>query len=79
MVETYGLTHLALAVSDPGRSARFYEDVFGCVRVFEDASKVELQTPGFRDVISLERASAGDGSKGGIAHFGFRLVRPQDI
>ena len=24
MVETYGLTHVALAVADPERSARFY-------------------------------------------------------
>lgn len=29
MVPTYGLTHLALAVSDVERSSRFYRDVFG--------------------------------------------------
>lgn len=79
MVETYGLTHLAFGASDPARSARFYEDVFGCVIAFKDAWKVELQTPGRHDVIALERATEGVGSKGGIAHFGFRLVRPEDI
>jgi catechol 2,3-dioxygenase-like lactoylglutathione lyase family enzyme len=79
MVETYGLTHLALEVSDPPRSARFYRDVFGCVATYEDESKVELQTPGRHDVISLERAAEDVGAVGGIAHFGFRLVRPDDI
>lgn len=79
MVATYGLTHLALAVSDPARSALFYADVFGCVVSFEDDSKVEVQTPGRHDVISLERANDGVGSAGGINHFGFRLVRPEDI
>lgn len=79
MVETYGLTHVALAVSDPAESARFYSDVFGCVVSFEDESKIELQTPGHHDVIALERASDGVGSRGGIGHFGFRLVRPDDI
>src|SRR5207302_1822972 len=54
MVETYGLTHLALAVSDPNRSAAFYRDVFGCSVSFEDESKVEVQTPDCHDVISFE-------------------------
>jgi catechol 2,3-dioxygenase-like lactoylglutathione lyase family enzyme len=79
MIETYGLTHLALSVSDPARSARFYEQVFGCEIAFQDDSKVEMHTPGRHDVIALERASASAGSVGGITHFGFRLVRPDDI
>jgi catechol 2,3-dioxygenase-like lactoylglutathione lyase family enzyme len=28
-VQTYGLTHINLAVSDLGRALRFYEQVFG--------------------------------------------------
>jgi catechol 2,3-dioxygenase-like lactoylglutathione lyase family enzyme len=80
MVETLGLTHIALAVTEPARSAAFYRNVFGCVVTYEDASKVELQTPGRSDVIALERAVAGRvGETAGLSHFGFRLVRPQDI
>ena len=78
MVETYGLTHVALEVSDPARSARFYTDVFGCVVTHQSDTKVELQTPGRWDVIALERGE-GVGKEGGIAHIGFRLVRPDDI
>ncbi len=29
MVQTYGLTHVNLAVRDLGRALRFYEQVFG--------------------------------------------------
>jgi catechol 2,3-dioxygenase-like lactoylglutathione lyase family enzyme len=83
-IETYGLTHLGLAVADPARSARFYQDVFGCVVSAGDGVKaIELQTPGRHDVISMERAEPGSapgpGAVGGVGHFGFRLVRPEDI
>ena len=47
---------------------------------FSDDAKAELQTPGRHDVISLERADHVDvGREGGIAHFGFRLLRADDI
>ena len=79
MVETYGLTHLALTVADPVRSVGFYRDVFGCVTTFVDEEKAELQTPGRHDVMSFERSTEGVAAPGGISHFGFRLVRPEDI
>jgi catechol 2,3-dioxygenase-like lactoylglutathione lyase family enzyme len=79
VVETYGLTHVALAVKDPKRSAAFYQRVFDCVVVYEDDGKVELQTPARRDVIALERSSTRIGESGGLRHFGFRLVRAGDI
>jgi catechol 2,3-dioxygenase-like lactoylglutathione lyase family enzyme len=82
-IETYGLTHLGLTVADPGRSARFYQEVFGCVVSAGDGvDAIELQTPGRKDVISMERGDpeAGKiGAAGGVGHFGFRLVRPEDI
>lgn len=34
-VPTHGLTHVALAVQDPERSLRFYQDVLGVVPVYE--------------------------------------------
>ena len=56
-LKTYGLTHVALAVRDPMRSAQFYSKVFGCQVVYDDDDFVQLQTPGSRDVIVLERSS----------------------
>lgn len=37
-VPTQGLTHIALAVSDPKASLEFYRAVLGVVSVYEDAS-----------------------------------------
>jgi catechol 2,3-dioxygenase-like lactoylglutathione lyase family enzyme len=80
MIKTYGLTHLALAVRDAARAARFYTQVFGAVVVYKGAGFVQLQTPGMRDVLVLEeRDRAKAGTSGGIAHFGFRLQNPGDV
>jgi catechol 2,3-dioxygenase-like lactoylglutathione lyase family enzyme len=79
MIKTYGLTHVALAVRDVDRSAKFYQRVFGAVEVYRQDGFVQLQTPGARDVIVLEKKSAGAGKSGGIAHFGFLLQNPNDI
>jgi catechol 2,3-dioxygenase-like lactoylglutathione lyase family enzyme len=78
-VPTHGMSHVALAVADPARSLRFYRAVFGVVPVYESADFVQAQTPGTRDVLVFERRAAEAGTKGGIAHFGFRLRDPADI
>lgn len=79
MIKTYGLTHIALAVRDLDRSASFYSQVFGAVEVYRGDDFVQVQTPGSRDVIVLEKRRTNAGKSGGIAHFGFRLVSPKDI
>ena len=79
MIETYGLTHIALGVHDLDRSARFYGTVFGAVTVYRDSGFLQLQTPGSRDVLVFERKQGHVGSMGDVAHFGFRLVRPSDV
>ena len=78
-VATHGLTHIALAVRDPQRSLRFYSAVVGARPVYQADDFVQAQTPGSRDVLVFERRRTGAGKSGGIAHFGFRLCRPQDI
>ena len=78
-VRTFGLTHIALAVRDVNRSSRFYQDVFGAVVVYRQDGFVQLQTPGTRDVLVLEEDPERAGPGGGMAHFGFRLVSPDDI
>jgi len=79
MVPTFGLTHIALAVRDPARSADFYRQVLGAEVVYSSDDFVQIQTPGSRDVIVFERATSKIGTSGGIAHSGFRLVEPADI
>ena len=80
MIKTFGLTHIALAVRDVDRASRFYQEVFGAVEVYRSDGFVQLQTPGARHVIVLEeRDRTKVGKSAGIAHFGFRLQRPDDI
>ena len=79
MIRTHGLTHIAIGVRDLDRSARFYAEVFGAVEVYGDTGFRQLQTPGSRDVIVLEKRARNAGKSGGVAHFGFRLVDPRDI
>jgi catechol 2,3-dioxygenase-like lactoylglutathione lyase family enzyme len=78
-VRTRGLTHIALAVSDPKRSAAFYQRVFGTQTVYEEHEFVQVQTPGSSDVIVFQRDTRSAGKTGGVLHFGFRLVDAADI
>ena len=78
-VATYGLTHIALAVSDVDRAFAFYERVFGMVVVYREETFLQAQTPGSREVLVFERGTRGVGASGGIAHFGFRLRKPASI
>lgn len=78
--QTYGLTHLALAVTDLERTRLFYEKVFGMQAMYNTESFIQLNTPGCYDIIVFElkeKSSAVD--TGGIAHFGFRLRNANDI
>ena len=79
MVKTFGLTPIALAVSDVDRASRFYQAVLGAVEVYRHDTFAQLQTPGTRDVLVLEQAPERAGAAGGVIHFGFRLVDPGDI
>lgn len=79
MIKTHGLTHISLAVADPDRSLRFYEQVFGVKEYYRDEQSIQVQGPGPHDVIAFERRGAEAGKPGGIGHFGFRLTNPKDI
>ena len=79
MIRTRGLTHIHLIVRAVDRSLRFYRSVFGMresFRVGDDM--VFLNTPGSKDMITLHEdpdAAAVAGTSGGIAHFGFALIK----
>jgi catechol 2,3-dioxygenase-like lactoylglutathione lyase family enzyme len=80
VVRTFGLTHIALNVRDTERAFRFYQSVIGAVDVYRGDGFIQAQTPGSRDVLVFQLdTERSPGSSGGIAHFGFRLVSPDDI
>jgi len=76
---THGLTHIALAVKSPSRSLKFYRAVFGVREYYRDRDSIQVLGPGPQDVIAFERDPEHAGAPGGIIHFGFRLLRPEDI
>ncbi len=79
MIKTFGLTHLNLAVRDPDRSLRFYQQLFGVREYFRDENTIQVQGPGPHDVIAFERDASCAAMAGGLSHFGFRLTDAADI
>lgn len=80
MAATYGLTHLAIAVSDIERTLNFYQDVFDMAIMYHETDMIQLTTPGSNDIIVFEKKNSDSiGNSGGIAHFGFRLREANDV
>ncbi|MCD6019928.1 MAG: hypothetical protein K0S53_3049 [Bacteroidetes bacterium] len=78
--KTYGLTHLAIGVSDLSCTRDFYQAVFGMVLMYETEQMIQLTTPGCNDILVFEKKNdLANGHTGGIAHFGFRLRDAKDI
>jgi catechol 2,3-dioxygenase-like lactoylglutathione lyase family enzyme len=78
VIRTHGLSHINLDVRDPEVSLRFYEQMFGVKEYFRDAESIQALGPGSHDVMAFVRSERA-GCAGGISHFGFRLVAPEDI
>src|SRR5205807_3115219 len=80
MIETYGLTHIALAVKNARRSFEFYRKVFGVVKVYDQDGLIQAQTPGTRDVLVFDEnpPSLGYGAAGAprIGKLATGRVRP---
>jgi predicted enzyme related to lactoylglutathione lyase len=79
IIKTYGLTHIPISVSDIHRSATFYENVFGAVKMYVNEKFIQLQTPGSHDVIVLDQSNDELKKNTGVKHFGFRLIHLTDI
>jgi catechol-2,3-dioxygenase len=77
--KTYGLTHVAIKVKDIDRTARFYQQVLDMEVMYHEKDFVQLTTPGCHDILVFEKTEEHVVKNGGIAHFGFRLRKPEDI
>jgi catechol 2,3-dioxygenase-like lactoylglutathione lyase family enzyme len=53
MVQTYGLTHINLAVRDLARTLRFYEQVFGLREYGRGDGLVHTQASGRHDILTF--------------------------
>jgi catechol 2,3-dioxygenase-like lactoylglutathione lyase family enzyme len=77
-VETHGVRHIHLLVSDHERSVRFYREVFGMEVAFRDGNILFLHSPNHRDDLALHLAVTDQerkrvGQSGGYEHFGITV------
>ena len=78
--KTYGLTHIALGVTDLQRTKKFYMDVLDMQIMYDTDAFIQLTTPGSNDIIVFEKSNKKElHLTGGIAHFGFRLKEVTDF
>jgi catechol 2,3-dioxygenase-like lactoylglutathione lyase family enzyme len=79
MPATFGISHIAMKVSDLDRAVRFYEQAFGAKLYFRNETTAQILGPGPTDVIAFELAPDGAAVAGGIIHFGLRLTAPGQL
>jgi catechol 2,3-dioxygenase-like lactoylglutathione lyase family enzyme len=82
--KTYGLTHIAIAVTDLNQTLEFYQKIFDVEVMYHKDDFLQVTTPGAKDIIVFEKKKADPGNyraakTGGLAHFGFRLRKAKDI
>ena len=78
-VDTLGIRHIHLLVSDLERSVAFYRDVFGMEIGFRDRDILFLESPHRYDDLALHQAVTDDersrvGRQGGMEHFGITVA-----
>jgi len=78
MIKTRGMTHIALPVKDPERSARFYSSLFNMEVLSCSADTAFLKTVGSGDLIAFGRSDARVGSSRDTMHFGF-VIDPEQF
>jgi catechol 2,3-dioxygenase-like lactoylglutathione lyase family enzyme len=76
---TYGISHIAMKVSDLDRAVRFYESAFGARQYFRGERTAQVRGPGPTDVIAFELLPEGAAVAGGLIHFGLRLTSPEAL
>ena len=58
MTKTFGLTHLAIAVKDIGKTLDFYTRVFEMEVMYHEDKMIQLTTPGNHDILVFEKKRA---------------------
>ena len=76
MVNTYGLSHIALSVADLDRSLAFYVAVFGVREYVRNDSSVQVLGPGPHDVIAFEKRPESAGVPGALFTSALDRLRP---
>jgi catechol 2,3-dioxygenase-like lactoylglutathione lyase family enzyme len=77
---TYGLTHIAIRVSDIEQTLNFYKHIFNVEIMYHNLTFAQVRTPDTNDIIVFEKSkSSSIGKMGGVVHFGFRLKTPESI
>ena len=79
-ISTGGLCHIAIDVTDPGKSEKFYTEMFNLEIAGRTDKFIQLKTPGGRDSFFLFKADLPVNLKaGGMTHmhFGFRIDREE--
>jgi catechol 2,3-dioxygenase-like lactoylglutathione lyase family enzyme len=79
MAATFGISHIAMKVSDLDRAVLFYEQAFGTKQYFRDERTAQVLGPGPTDVIAFELTPDGAAVAGGLIHFGLRLTSPDAL
>jgi len=77
-VESRGIRHVHILVSDHDRSLAFYREVFGMEVGFRDGDILFLHSPNGEDDLALHLAVTDDerarvGCHGGLEHFGITV------
>lgn len=77
---TYGLTHLAILVSDIEKTLEFYQAIFDMELMYHEKDMIQLTTPGCHDILVFQQGTSDStGKRGGFIHFGFRLRQANEI
>ena len=75
MIQTFGPTHIQIAVRHLEKSVRFYQEIFGMEELFRVGTNcVMLQTPGSHEVFTLNGRPdllKEAGELAGVQHFRF--------
>jgi catechol 2,3-dioxygenase-like lactoylglutathione lyase family enzyme len=79
MTATFGISHIAMKVSDLDRAVRFYEQAFGTRQYVRGERTAQVLGPGPTDVIAFELIPDGAAVAGGLIHFGLRLTGPDTL
>ncbi len=66
MINTYGLTHIALAVKSAKRSFEFYRKILGVIKVYDQNGWIQAQTPGARDIIVFDESAPRIGNRAAL-------------